>query len=72
MCIKPADGSGEERLLTDRPGTPTSWSHQIEGLTGGLEAKYRRSAVSSPAGRPQVHQPAALSTGGDLPRNRPG
>jgi Tol biopolymer transport system component len=26
MYIKPADGSGDERLLTDQPGTPTSWS----------------------------------------------
>jgi Tol biopolymer transport system component/tRNA A-37 threonylcarbamoyl transferase component Bud32 len=26
MYIKPSDGSGEERLLIDQPGTPTSWS----------------------------------------------
>jgi len=26
MYIKAADGSGEERLITDIPGTPTSWS----------------------------------------------
>ena len=26
LYIKPADGSGEERLLTDQPGIPTSWS----------------------------------------------
>jgi Tol biopolymer transport system component len=26
LYLKPADGSGEERLLTDMPGTPTSWS----------------------------------------------
>jgi Tol biopolymer transport system component/predicted Ser/Thr protein kinase len=26
MYAKPADGSGEERLLTDQPGFPTSWS----------------------------------------------
>jgi Tol biopolymer transport system component/tRNA A-37 threonylcarbamoyl transferase component Bud32 len=26
MYIKPSDGSGEERLLSDMPGTPTSWS----------------------------------------------
>jgi len=26
LYIKPADGSGEERLLTEQPGTPTSWS----------------------------------------------
>jgi Tol biopolymer transport system component len=26
LYIKPADGSGEERLLTDMSGTPTSWS----------------------------------------------
>ncbi len=26
LYVKPADGSGEERLLTDSPGTPTSWS----------------------------------------------
>ena len=26
MYIKAADGSGEERLITDMPGTPTSWS----------------------------------------------
>jgi Tol biopolymer transport system component len=26
MYVKPADGSGEERLLLDRPGVPTSWS----------------------------------------------
>jgi Tol biopolymer transport system component len=25
--VKPADGSGEERLLADRPGFPTSWSN---------------------------------------------
>jgi Tol biopolymer transport system component/tRNA A-37 threonylcarbamoyl transferase component Bud32 len=27
LYIKPADGSGDERLLTDMPGTATSWSH---------------------------------------------
>jgi Tol biopolymer transport system component len=26
MYIKPADGSGDERLLTEQPGIPTSWS----------------------------------------------
>lgn len=26
LYIKPADGSGEERLLTDQPGIPSSWS----------------------------------------------
>jgi Tol biopolymer transport system component len=26
IYIKPADGSGEERLVSDMPGTPTSWS----------------------------------------------
>jgi Tol biopolymer transport system component len=26
LYIKPADGSGEERLLTDQPGEATSWS----------------------------------------------
>jgi Tol biopolymer transport system component len=26
LYIKPADGSGEERMLTDVPGQPTSWS----------------------------------------------
>jgi Tol biopolymer transport system component len=26
LYIKPTDGSGEERLLTDQPGVPTSWS----------------------------------------------
>jgi len=26
LYVKPADGSGEERLLTDQPGVPTSWS----------------------------------------------
>lgn len=26
LYIKPADGSGEERLLTDQPGFPSSWS----------------------------------------------
>ena len=26
LYLKPADGSGEERLLTDQPGVPTSWS----------------------------------------------
>ena len=26
LYIKPADGSGEERLLADQAGTPTSWS----------------------------------------------
>jgi Tol biopolymer transport system component len=26
LYIKPADGSSEERLLTDQPGEPTSWS----------------------------------------------
>ena len=26
LYIKPADGSGEERLLTDQPGVPSSWS----------------------------------------------
>jgi hypothetical protein len=26
IYIKPADGSGEERLVSDVPGTPTSWS----------------------------------------------
>jgi Tol biopolymer transport system component len=26
LYIKPADGSGEERMLTDMPGQPTSWS----------------------------------------------
>jgi Tol biopolymer transport system component len=26
LYIKPADGSGEERLLTDQPGAPSSWS----------------------------------------------
>jgi serine/threonine protein kinase len=26
LYIKPSDGSGEERLLTDQPGVPTSWS----------------------------------------------
>jgi eukaryotic-like serine/threonine-protein kinase len=26
LYIKPADGSGEERLLTDQPGAPTNWS----------------------------------------------
>jgi Tol biopolymer transport system component len=26
LYIKPADGSGEERLLTDQPGLPSSWS----------------------------------------------
>jgi serine/threonine protein kinase len=28
LYIKPADGSGDERLATDQPGTPTSWSDQ--------------------------------------------
>jgi eukaryotic-like serine/threonine-protein kinase len=27
LYIKPADGSGQERLLTDRPGVPMSWSN---------------------------------------------
>jgi Tol biopolymer transport system component len=26
IYVKPADGSGEERLLAEMPGTPTSWS----------------------------------------------
>ena len=26
LYIKPSDGSGEERMLTDQPGVPTSWS----------------------------------------------
>ena len=26
MYVKPADGSADERLLTDQPGVPTSWS----------------------------------------------
>lgn len=26
LYLKPADGSGEERLLNDQPGVPTSWS----------------------------------------------
>jgi Tol biopolymer transport system component len=26
LYLKPADGSGEERLMTDQPGVPTSWS----------------------------------------------
>ena len=26
LYMKPADGLGEERLMTDQPGVPTSWS----------------------------------------------
>jgi Tol biopolymer transport system component len=29
LYLKPADGSGDERLLIDRPGIPTSWSRDV-------------------------------------------
>jgi Tol biopolymer transport system component len=53
IYIKPADGSGEERLLVDIPGAPTSWSRDGRFLLFGTETSKSGGdiwVVTDPAG----------------------
>ena len=45
LYVKPADGSEEERLLTDQPGVPTSWSRDGRFLLFTSASEKTRSDI---------------------------
>ena len=77
LYVKPADGSEEERLLTDQPGVPTSWSRKAASCC--LPALLRKPATISgcypipdepraPRNRMRCSPPTSMR---ELPGSRP-